>query len=340
SRNLVANKPCLIISELVKQWPAYTNWRSLDSLKAIYGDQIVSVALCDVRDFSDQKREDMRVDDAITRMLDGERLYIKDWHLALRTQSDFYNTPAIFFDDWMNDYYLRHTDDDFRFVYAGSASTFTGLHRDSDNIIDRSYSWSANIVGKKRWVLFPPHTERYLRKEPDNPASEIVYDVRHVDRKTFKDFDKAEKDSIVIIQEAGQIIFIPSGWYHQVENIDNCISINHNWSNSNCLLDMYSSMKEEYLAVESSVMDIKDILPNKGEWYEVVNDLFAKSSGWNWITFFAMLTTALENTDQDHRPDKKITERKIKLVAAYFREEYKDMIDSDDRLCNKINQLS
>lgn len=321
-------------------------------MKALYGDQIVSVALCDMRDFSDQKREDMRVDDAITRMLNGEQLYIKDWHLALRTQSDFYNTPPIFFDDWMNDYYIGNTDDDFRFVYAGSASTFTGLHRDvcgfkivlifdkSDNITDRSYSWSANIIGRKRWVLFPPHTERYLRKQPDNPASEIVYDVRHVDRKIFKDFDKAEKDSTVIIQEAGQIIFIPSGWYHQVENIDNCISINHNWSNSNCLLDMYASMKEEYLAVESSVMDIKDIIPDQREWYEVVNNLFAKSSGWNWTTFFAMLTTALENAGQDLRPDNKTTERKIKLVCAYFREEYKDMIASDDTLCNKINQLS
>ena len=36
---------------------------------------------------------------------------------------------------------------------------------------------------------------------------------------------------IEVIQRAGELLFVPSGWYHQVENIDDCISINHNWLN-------------------------------------------------------------------------------------------------------------
>ena len=32
-----------------------------------------------------------------------------------------------------------------------------------------------------------------------------------------------------VVQEPGELLFVPSGWYHQVENLTDCISINHNW---------------------------------------------------------------------------------------------------------------
>lgn len=35
---------------------------------------------------------------------------------------------------------------------------------------------------------------------------------------------------IEVEQQAGEILFVPSGWYHQVENVTDTISINHNVS--------------------------------------------------------------------------------------------------------------
>ncbi len=44
---------------------------------------------------------------------------------------------------------------DYRFVYLGPAGTWTPLHSD----VLRSHSWSANVCGRKRWLLLPPqHT--------------------------------------------------------------------------------------------------------------------------------------------------------------------------------------
>lgn len=71
----------------------------------------------------------------------GKGLYIKDWHLARNVQNrsssftkggeeTFYETPDIFKDDWMNHYYSHKTEDDFKFVYFGTAGTTTALHRD------------------------------------------------------------------------------------------------------------------------------------------------------------------------------------------------------------------
>ena len=44
---------------------------------------------------------------------------------------------------------------DYRFLYMGAAGTWTPMHHDVLN----SYSWSVNLVGRKRWIFFPPGTE-------------------------------------------------------------------------------------------------------------------------------------------------------------------------------------
>ena len=33
-------------------------------------------------------------------------------------------------------------------------------------------------------------------------------------------------------QGPGEIVFVPSGWWHQVENVTDALSINHNWVNA------------------------------------------------------------------------------------------------------------
>lgn len=47
-------------------------------------------------------------------------------------------------------------------------------------------------------------------------------------------------------QGPGEIVFVPSGWWHQVENVTDALSINHNWVNaanihySWCLLQVFT----------------------------------------------------------------------------------------------------
>jgi hypothetical protein len=98
--------------------------------------------------------------------------------------------------------------DDYRFTYAGPAGTFTPVHRD----VYGSYSWSSNIVGKKRWWLIPPEdTELFLTR---SGGEDLVFDVREVDEVLWKG------KVLVVEQQAGETIFVPSGWHHQVENLD------------------------------------------------------------------------------------------------------------------------
>ena len=81
----------------------------------------------------------------------------------------------------------------------------------------RSYSWSANICCRKKWLLYPPGQEEFLRDTHGN----LTYDVTSAELRDRGLFPHSEEacQPLEIIQEAGEIIFVPSGWHHQVYNL-------------------------------------------------------------------------------------------------------------------------
>ena len=73
------------------------------------------------------------------------------------------------------------------------------------------------------------------------------------DYKKYKTYDKRTLKYIDIIQKQGEIIFIPSGWHHQVWNLEDTISINHNWINGCNILDVWRGLKKELSSVMEEV---------------------------------------------------------------------------------------
>lgn len=81
---------------------------------------------------------------------------------------------------------------DFRFTYLGPAGTYTPLHRD----VYSSYSWSANIAGRKIWWLFPLEPEVMNRILVNG---EPVFDVRDLED---------EGGGIKVIQQVSLQLFL------------------------------------------------------------------------------------------------------------------------------------
>jgi hypothetical protein len=317
--HLRPNLPCIFGSALVAEWQAVRDWVDNGSpnwkfFAEKFGSDEVSVADCTTTEFGDQCRETTTVSELISKWMDAERKeetdhhYLKDWHLRLRhPEYDFYRTPEIFRDDWMNDYYINSREnggglDDFRFVYMGVAGTFTPLHRD----VYCSYSWSTNVVGYKKWTLFPPAVTPYIYANKGRGTSkERVFDVRKYDRNRFPEFEKALSEAMVVVQKPQESIFVPSGWHHQVENLTDCISINHNWANGNSIKNMYRSMCEEIVEVENALSDVRQLMEEnwktgerddidgwQKEWVGVVQDVLIKNSGWGWLDFWKIVLHA------------------------------------------------
>jgi len=248
------------------------------------------------------------------------------------------------------------------FCYAGVAGTFTPLHAD----VYSSYSWSTNVVGRKLWNLFPPDVALYLKRSPENRRSEHIFDVRAVDVSRFPQWPQAEEKMIVVEQHPGETIFIPSGWYHQVENITDCISLNHNWCNSVNLPSMYEAMKNEVDDVSEAISDVKEMIYDSHhngatggygdqnwmvEWLRQVDNLVRMDSGWGWVHFFKMIADNIDeelmNKPVHHRPSAPFVVSRVKLILNDFRtrEEYmclpevRAIVDRAQTLLGRINSI-
>ena len=100
-------------------------------------------------------------------------------------------------------------------------------------------------------------------------------------------------NKIEIIQDAGEIIFVPSGWYHQVYNLEDTISINHNWFNGCNIKIVYSNLILELRKVENEISDCKDE-NNFLQWNQLCQDVLRTSYGMNLIDLMNLLNHILK----------------------------------------------
>ncbi|XP_055916738.1 2-oxoglutarate and iron-dependent oxygenase JMJD4 homolog [Eupeodes corollae] len=231
-----ANWPVILTSvsnewECRRQWTIQTTTSNNDTteinfkyLKQKIGNCLVPVANCSKEYYNSHEKCEMKFFDYLDQWQmsvfdNNHNLYLKDWHLKeLMPDYDFYRVPKYFASDWLNEYLIDRKLDDYRFVYMGPRDSWTPFHAD----VFGSYSWSTNIAGRKKWLLLPPQEEQKLTDSLGNLPFRITED--QLNEKNVKFF--------TIIQTENESIFVPSGWYHQVWNLTDTISINHNWFNA------------------------------------------------------------------------------------------------------------
>jgi hypothetical protein len=206
-------------------------------------------------------------------------LYLKDWHFVQDFRKQYeqpYRTPTLFEDDWIQ----RVSDaserfswssgrgtgaDDNRYVYHGTAGTVSYLHAD----VFRSYSWSSNIVGRKRWFLFRPDQTELLQGVHDICDHEGAADQRQA----------RQARCLVVDQNAGETLFVPSGWHHQVHNLTDCLSVNQNWGNATNLDKMWRHIRQQCREVEHSIDDCRETCESEHEWNELVQRVLLANIG-------------------------------------------------------------
>ena len=173
---------------------------------------------------------------------------------------------------------------DYKFVYVGPKGSWTPFHSD----VFGSYSWSANVVGQKEWLFFPPGQELNLASDgldgskhlfdlsalvpEDAPYSEELQTLVHKGR---------EVSFYRILQDSQDVVFVPSGWYHQVTNLRDTISINHNWFNASNCMKIYANMEGEMARVRAEIADCKETASSPQEWEEMCQSLLNASFGMN-----------------------------------------------------------
>ncbi|XP_067119576.1 2-oxoglutarate and iron-dependent oxygenase JMJD4 [Centruroides vittatus] len=216
---MCANRPCKFSSKFTDNWKSRKLWinndddkPNFDYLQREFGDSLAPVADCSIKLYNSHCKEDMSVKNYISYWKrrsyskeDSPCLYLKDWHFVRQFPSyEAYLTPVYFISDWLNEFLIcTSKNDDYRFVYMGPKDSWTPFHAD----VFGSYSWSANICGRKKWLLVPPEKEKVF----SDSTGKLLFDIK---------LDSLNKlDVLEVIQEPGEIIFVPSGWHHQVWNL-------------------------------------------------------------------------------------------------------------------------
>ncbi|XP_048500035.1 arginine-specific demethylase JMJ20 isoform X3 [Beta vulgaris subsp. vulgaris] len=302
---LTKNKP-VILTGLMDDWKACEDWvddygkPNFDFFSAHFGKSQVQVADCYNREFTDQRRLDMPVSEFTEYWValnsetdthdDKSLLYLKDWHFVKEYPAyKAYVTPPFFNDDWLNlylDQYRMHNDpdyqerneiscSDYRFVYMGPKGTWTPLHAD----VFRSYSWSANVCGTKLWFFLSPDQHQLVF---DRHMKNSVYNIfEDVNQSKFPDFKKAIWSECT--QLKNEIIFVPSGWYHQVHNLEDAVSINHNWFNAYNLDWVWDLLVGDYNEAKELIEDVRDICD---DFESLCQRNLAANTGMNFYDFF------------------------------------------------------
>ena len=252
-----------------------------------------------------------------------EKLYVKDWNFVRDFPAyRAYDTPPHVRDDWLNSSWsneddalcssARGGDDDddaeglgtgraaneneneeekdeddpnrlrpgsYRFVYCGVQGTWTPMHVD----VARSFSWSVNVCGRKKWLMVPPSRAKRLRHR--DGSGRLIPDVRAARLPAVRaDYpDAARAAPIAVDQPPGALLFVPSCWAHQVHNETDCLSINHNWLN-----DCAFGASAAYLRRESRTL--RAGLPDRDDRADGVlcQQLLARKAGINQLQLGAL----------------------------------------------------
>lgn len=114
-----------------------------------------------------------------------------------------------------------------------------------------------------------------------------------IDREQFPHIHEATP--IHVIQEAGEAIFVPSGWYHQVQNLQDTISINHNWFNGYNLKSVWEFFHREYAAVEKELENLKEIGLVGTEFRQQCQLVMKANTGTNFVEFRELLTAKAQD---------------------------------------------
>ncbi|GAB6028314.1 JmjC domain-containing protein 4 [Chamberlinius hualienensis] len=328
------NVPCIVTKEMTAKWKSVREWIKEDGspdfhyLTTHFGMTDVPVADCDDRYYNSQKKCTMKFKDYISYwkqlILDDYdfkihgNLYLKDWHFT----KDFpnynaYEVPSLFQSDWLNEFWsLRNdSDDDYRFVYMGPKGSWTPLHVD----VFHSYSWSANLCGRKLWIMFPPEEYDNLKDRrgnlPFNVQSSAVIDDRE-----FPGYKLVTK-RYEVIQGPGQIIFVPSGWIHQVHNLEDTISINHNWFNGFNIDCIWKALVTALKNVENEIIDCKDM----ENWDEQCQLITRSTHGMDVREFGTLIKSTAESKLKT-----------LEVIRSHHKENLQRELDFIDQLNNHV----
>ena len=227
-------KPC-IITGATNNWKALTLWK-LDYLNSLIGDKIVHCRESDSDYFENyngshiNKHKNIKMSVFIEWLMLEQSREFWDWFRPEISSKRYYLTSSNIptdFPELLQDIefpeYFDHQMLEFTRLWIGCGNNRLNLHYDT------YYNLYTQIIGNKKWVIFPPQQSSLLYAYPFYTpfywCSQV--NVNEPDLNKFPKF--GEVKPLEFMTEPGEMLFLPPGWWHSPIGAGLNIAVNFWW---------------------------------------------------------------------------------------------------------------
>ncbi|WEW59998.1 hypothetical protein PRK78_005480 [Emydomyces testavorans] len=217
-----ADRP-FILTEPVKRWPAYKNW-SIETLVKQYGQTLFRAEAVDwpLSTYVDYMNHNS--DESPLYLFD--RSFVQKMGLSTDGEDAAFQPPACFGEDLFGVLGAQRPDKEWLIIGPErSGSTF---HKDPN----ATSAWNAVLRGSKYWIMFPSSSGL-----PPPPGVYVSADQSEVTSPlsiaewllNFHAAARRVQGCVEGICGEGEVLHVPSGWWHLVVNLSPCIAITQNF---------------------------------------------------------------------------------------------------------------
>lgn len=105
---------------------------------------------------------------------------------------------------------------------GGRGSAFPVLHYDGAG----THAFLMHIYGRKEFIVYPPEQEPFLYPSPEKVNLSSIRDLDHPDLMKFPLFARASATKFIL--EPGEMLFVPSHWWHTTRMLSPSITVSIN----------------------------------------------------------------------------------------------------------------
>ncbi|KAL7927702.1 hypothetical protein ACQKWADRAFT_277560 [Trichoderma austrokoningii] len=243
-----------VLTKCIQEWPVYSQW-TIDSLLKTYAEAEFRAEAVDWT-FS-------QYCDYMDRNMDESPLYLFDRKFAEkmglvigRSADAAYWRPDCFGPDLFE--VLGDERPAHRWLIIGPERSGSTFHKDPNG----TSAWNAVIQGAKYWIMFPPTAEVpgvYVSEDSSEVTSPLSIAEWLL---TFHKEARRVPECHEGICNAGEILHVPSGWWHLVVNIEKGIALTQNFvpqsPGLNLVSEVLSFLRDKPDQVSGFSRDVED----------------------------------------------------------------------------------
>jgi len=118
---------------------------------------------------------------------------------------------------------------DYRWIIVGPEKSGSTFHKDPNS----TSAWNAVVRGSKKWILYPPNVPP-PGVHAGRSGADVVTSLSLME--WFVNFYKEAQEGAVAPVEgvvgAGDVIFVPRGWWHMAINLEETVAVTQNYVSS------------------------------------------------------------------------------------------------------------